>query len=85
MAQSLEKMVARFKAYMNSLLHQLPTVCYKLCLVRKISGKDEQEKTDKCMISSDFYCIKIEKSMLTCKPENDDALAKPPGTQRDKW
>jgi len=48
-------------------------------------GKGEQEKTDKYMISRGFYCIKIEKSMLTCKPENDDALAKPPSTQRDKW
>jgi len=48
-------------------------------------GKGEQEKTDKRMISSDFYCIKIKKSMLTCKPENDDALAKPPSPQRDKW
>jgi len=48
-------------------------------------GKGEQETTDKCLISSDFICIKVEKSMLTCKLENDDALAKPPGTQRDKW
>jgi len=51
----------------------------------KLVGKGEPEETDKCMISRGFYCIKIEKSMLTCKPENDDALAKPPSTQRDKW
>jgi len=35
-----------------------------------IVGKGEQEKTDKGMISSDFYCIDIEKSMLTCRSEN---------------
>jgi len=58
---------------------------FKLASYEKLVGKGEQEKTDKCMISSDFYCIKIEKSMLTCKPENDDARAKPPSTQRDKW
>jgi len=51
----------------------------------KLVVKGEQEKTEKCMFSGGFYCIKIEISMLTCKPENDDALAKPPGTQRDKW
>jgi len=56
-----------------------------LALPEKLVGRGEPEKTDKRMISSDFYCIKIEKSMLTCKTENDDALAKPPGTQRDKW
>ena len=55
---------------------------YNFASPEKSVGKGEPEKTDKCMISRDFYCIKIEKSMLTCKPKNDGALAKPPGTQR---
>jgi len=67
------------------LINGFVTKVIKLASSEKLVGKGEQEKTDKRMISSYFYCIKTEKSMLTYKPENDDALAKPPGTQRDKW
>jgi len=38
-------------------------------------SKGEQEKTGKLMIYNGFYRIKIDKSMLPRKLENDDALA----------